>query len=56
MLTWNSFISQFAHPVRGGDWLKDMEGGSLFEHALSFTLLEYMKIWYKINVIIYPLE
>ena len=36
--------------VKVGGW-----GQSLFESARSFTLLEYIKIWSNIQVIIYRL-
>ena len=45
LLTQTSIIGQFIHPVGWGK-----EGGSLFQPAKSFTLLEYMKIWCKILV------
>ena len=37
---------------RGGDGVK---GVTFFQLAASITLSEYMKIWFNIPVIIYPL-
>ena len=37
----------------GRGWAKG--GGSLFYLATSFTLLKYMILWCKIQVMIYPL-
>ena len=39
----------------GGDGVKEVDGGSLFYPATSFTLLEYMIIMCNIQVIINPL-
>ena len=52
LLTRKTFIGQFVHPV-GGDGVK---GESLLQLAACFTLLENVKIWCKIQVIIYPLS
>ena len=49
MLTWNSFIGQFVHPVGG-----DIIGGIVILPAASFTLLQNMKIQHNIKVIINP--
>ena len=55
LLTWASFVGQFVHPA-GGEGSKGGKGGglgvSLFQPALSFTVLEYMIIWCKNQVII----
>ena len=57
LLKWTSFIGQFVYPVGGwGNWV--ISGGwgkSLYNPATSFTLLEYMIIWCKIQVMINPL-
>ena len=50
LIAWTSLIGQSVHP-RG--WVKG--DGSLFKPATSFTLLEYIIIWYNIQVIINPL-
>ena len=47
LLTWTALISQFVHPV-GGEGVDSLP-------ATSFTLLDYMIIWCKIQVIINPL-
>ena len=51
LLTWKFFVGQFVHPV-GGKVLKGMMEGPLVKPATSFTALEKMKIWCKIQVII----
>ena len=48
-----SLIGQFVHLV-GVGWGKGVAG--LFEPATSVTLLEYMIIWCKIQVAMYPLD
>ena len=50
----NMFIGQFVHPVKG-DRVKGVEGGNRYLSLLQISLLENMKIWCKIQVIIYPL-
>ncbi len=50
MLIWTIFIDQFVHLVGGkGMGLR----GGWFKPAATITLLEYMRIWYDIQVIIY---
>ena len=53
LLKWKSLIGQFDHTLEVRGWGKT--GGSLCHSATSFTLLEYMIIWCKIQVIINPL-
>ncbi len=50
LLTWILFIGQFVHSLVKG-WME----GSLFYPATSFTSLDIMIIWCKIQVIINPL-
>ncbi len=48
--TWTSLIGSFVHLV-GVDGVKGVDGvrgGSIFQPATSFTILEYMIIWSKI--------
>ena len=54
LLTWNSSsISQFVYPVEG-DGVTGMEGRDCYFSPLQVSLfLENMKIWCKIQVIIY---
>ena len=53
LLAW-SFIGQFINPLVGeGMWYKGWI--SIFYPATSLTLLDYMIIWCKVQVIIYPL-
>ena len=45
------FIGRFVHPVEGKGWGK---GGGMV--VISLTLLENMKTWCNIQVMIYPLS
>ena len=41
LLTWNSFIGQFVHPVEvGGDGVKGLEGGNRFFSPLRVSLCQ----------------
>ena len=52
MLTWNSFVGQFVHPVGGGGMgSRDGKGKSLFNR--QFPFIRKHEIWCKIQVIIY---
>ena len=55
LLIWTSFISQFVHPV-GGERMgqRKWEGRLVILAASCFTLSENMKIWCKIQVMIFP--
>ena len=49
------FIGQLEYPVEGERWGKGVGWRvSLFLPSASITLLEYIKIWCYIQVIIYP--
>ena len=48
------FAVRSSKSVRG-EWGKGMDGGIVILPATCFTLLEYLVIWYKIQVIINPL-
>ena len=50
-----SYIGQFVHSIRGDGIGWKQRGKSLFYPAACVTLLENMKIWCTIQVIIYPL-
>ena len=50
MLIGTSIIGQFVHPL-GGDGVKELDDGDRY---FRFTLLEYIIIWYKIQVIVNP--
>ena len=55
MLTWISLIGQFIYPVGGegmGIKMVDREGDRYLSQLRVFTLLENIKIWYNIQVII----
>ena len=59
LLRWNSFIGQLVHLVEGkgmGDGVMGLdEGYRYLSPQRVFTLLENMKTWCNIQVIIYPL-
>ena len=51
--TWKLFIGQSIHPIRNeGMGKEDVRGEFLLLPATSFTLLDYMRICCKIQVII----
>ena len=52
MVIWTSFIGQSFHPVGGRGWGKEGGLGYLY---FSQVLLEYIKTWCNIQVIIYRL-
>ena len=53
LLIWSSFIGQFVYPAGGGG-IKGVDGVyNDFSHLI--TLLEHIKIWFNIQVIIYRL-
>ena len=53
LLTWTSFTGQFINPDEDRGWEKGVDGVVIYP-STRLTLLEYLIIWCKIQVIINP--